>query len=148
MFYVHVVITQLLWYWVSPRYVNAQLVLCFHSELCYFFCCWNMKNVIFSSLFDHPMNYSTFIQNSVSTVEPHYSEPQKCGHLILTDVLLQYGLHSHLQPYIITSEMRSPRYSVKRIESLIPLVPGLYKLLSSHARLSATADQLNNWTIQ
>ena len=26
---------------------------------------------------------------------PHYSKPLKCGHLVLTDVLLQYGLHSH-----------------------------------------------------
>ena len=30
-----------------------------------------------------------------SIVEPRYSEPLKCGHLVLTDVLPQYGLHSH-----------------------------------------------------
>ena len=60
------------------------------------------------------------------TVEPHYSEPLKCGHLVLTDVLLQYGLHSHKQPYIITLERQTPRYSVKQTSSLVPLVPGLY----------------------
>ena len=27
-------------------------------------------------------------------MEPRYSEPLKCGHLVLTDVLLWYGLHS------------------------------------------------------
>ena len=30
-----------------------------------------------------------------TTVEPHYSEPLKCRHILLTDVLLQYGLQSH-----------------------------------------------------
>ena len=33
--------------------------------------------------------------DKLNTVEPHYSEPLKCGHVVLTDILLRYGLHFH-----------------------------------------------------
>ena len=61
------------------------------------------------------------------TVETRYSKPLKCGHLVLTDVLLRYGLHSiNMQPYIITPEIRTPRYYIKLTSSSVFLIPGLY----------------------
>ena len=32
---------------------------------------------------------------SIAVVELHYSEPLNCGHLVLTDILLRYGLHMY-----------------------------------------------------
>ena len=59
------------------------------------------------------------ILSIVTIVEPCYSKPLKCGHLILPDVLLRYGLHSHGQLlYILSPEMRTPRYCVKRTKSM------------------------------
>ena len=43
-----------------------------------------------------------------NTVGPRYSEPLKCGHLVLTDVLLRYGLHSHCKLYILTPKCWHP----------------------------------------
>ena len=47
------------------------------------------------SLLKQLLDTCTNINPLKDTVEPYYSEPLKCGHLILTDVLLRYGLHSH-----------------------------------------------------
>ena len=64
--------------------------------------------------------------DKLNMVEPRYSEPLKCGHLVYrtfysgTDCI---SINSH------TPEMRTPRYSVKRTSSSVPLVPGLYIIL-------------------
>ena len=41
------------------------------------------------------MHAHVTIDGDGNTVEPRYSEPLKCGHLVLMDVLLRYGLNSH-----------------------------------------------------
>ena len=59
---------------------------------------------------------------------------------------------------LLTPELRTPPYSVKRTDSSVPLVPGLYKIhwiMQSLTYLSCKlgclplhADQFNNWTLQ
>ena len=61
------------------------------------------------------------------TVKPRYSEPLKCGHLVLMDLLLRYGLHSFQQPYIITPECGhsaintwTPHHSPYNVDTRMP----------------------------
>ena len=70
----------------------------------------------------HKSNFNRY------TVETRYSKPIKSRNLILMVVLLRYRLYSHKQLYIITSEMRTPRYSVKRTDSSVLLVSAQYKI--------------------
>ena len=55
------------------------------------------------------------------------------------------------EPYIITPEMRTPRYSAKQTGFLAPLVPGLYKIHSKMWTLTClsltTTARFNDWTL-
>ena len=70
---------------------------------------------------------------------PRHSEPLKCGHLNSTDVLLRYGLHSYKQPYIITSELRIPGYSVQMTGFFGPL-DCCHGNMSRHSSVAASSS--------
>ena len=76
-----------------------------------------------------------------NTVEPHYSEPLKYEYFAQNELL------SHKRPYIITSEIQTSHYSIKQAGFQPVLCKKYRHLHASHARLSSTTAQFNNWTL-
>ena len=61
-------------------------------------------------------------------MEPPLTDIFYSGHLIIEDKLLQPELNLHYVYTLKLSELRTPCYSVKWTDLVVPLVPRLYKI--------------------